>query len=176
MPKLKTTSIIFLFTALITFLIFIIQFNSNSNHANSLKNQILSLDQEGENTSSLIDELKTFSTTHMNASITVELIDSYNRALQASEQSQQASGETYAKAQAACASRADSITQARCVNNYLAQNAPVNANSQAIAAPDRNQYIFTYKSPLLTPDLAGVMLLISLTSLGVGFWLWGLRR
>jgi len=176
MLRLKTTSIISASITLITFSIFIIQFNHNSNQAETLKNQILSLDQTGGDTSPIIDELKTFSMNHMNASMTVELIYSYNRALQAAERSQQISGETYTKAQAACASRADSITQARCVNNYLAQNAPVNAQSQAIVAPDRNQYIFTYKSPMLAPDLAGIMALISLTSLGVGIWLWGLRR
>ena len=101
---------------------------------------------------------------HMNTQIVrpVELVNTYNIQAQAAIEAASKNGrDIYAEATAACERRGIPLTSiAQCAADYAVANNP-NVDAQKIKLPDKNLFIYTFASPLWTPDLAGFSLLIT---------------
>lgn len=132
---------------------------ANARQAASLRDQVAAKDQAGQDTTSDQVALEQFSHSHMNATVRLELMGSYGRAVAASQPATP-SGALYAQAQAACAGKSDSIVQAKCVTDYVSKRLP--APAAPVAPPDRSLFTKEFHSPAWTPDLAGLALLGSL--------------
>jgi hypothetical protein len=139
------------------------QLANNAHQTTVLRNNITTLDQSGQDTTTALANLSSFSHNHMHASVNVGLDASYQRAVMASQAASQPSGTIYAQAQAACASHADSIVQARCVTDYV--SAHLQPTATPPPPPDRSKYQYSYHSPLWAPDAAGLAFLASLVLL-----------
>lgn len=145
---------------------------ANSAHNSRLQaDQIVKSDLSGADTAAAISSLKNFVNTHMGASVTFALSGSYNRAIaaaQASAAPPNASNQVYADAQRACSGKSDSITQAKCNQNYLAQHLTVTPTPVTVPAPKLNDYQYNLVAPVWTPDLAGALLLGAVISAFLG--------
>jgi hypothetical protein len=149
---------------------------NNAKRANLIKSQILAKDEAGEDVEQDIERLARFSARHMNSSVELYLETGYKRATSEAYAAAQpdVNGQVYAEAQSACAGRSDSITQAECVRSYASARLTP-AEQKPIVLPDRSRYEFAFKSPIWTPDLAGILLALSAVGLlGIG-WMIGIR-
>ena len=128
---------------------------------------ITAQDQAGLDPSATEVAVNTYVHTHMLTSTSVFLKASYDRAVAASQSTAtESNGQVYAAAQAACASHADSIVQANCVQAYLSAHSTTGANPQAPApAPAKADYTKTFIAPNWTEDSAGIALLLALVAL-----------
>ncbi|HSX48337.1 MAG TPA: hypothetical protein VLF41_02440 [Candidatus Nanoarchaeia archaeon] len=144
------------------------QLAGNARQASLMRDQILAKDQASQDPTADLAALKLFSSTHMSAATRVELTASYQRDLTAAETAAQPSGQIYASAQKACASKADSITQARCVTDYVSKNLKPTGISAVM--PDQAKYVYDFKSPVWTPDAAGALMLGSAGLFGLGLF------
>jgi hypothetical protein len=135
--------------------------------AHAMAQAIVTADQSGQDITALQAKLAAYVHAHMLTDQTVFLSGSYNRAAAAAQAAANpnSNGTVYAQAQASCASHADSLVQARCVQAYLAANAQTGANPQAVAAPVKADYTKSYHAPHWTADLAGIMLLAAFAAL-----------
>lgn len=164
-----------LILAVLAFLFGVIQLARNSNNAIALKNQVLARDAAGQNATTELEDLNKFVKSHMNASITFTRESAYHQAVANANPKPAVSGEVYAKAQAACAGRSDSVTQARCVTDYLARNAPT-TQAQPAALPNVEDYTVSLVSPRYTTDLAGLSFMVSTIAVALAFWYWLMRK
>lgn len=151
------------------------------NHASAVSRvtAIVAEDASGKDTTISRDQLKAYSAAHMNASTSLELTASYNKDVKAAQNAAsgaQATGQVYAQAQAACASKSDSLVQARCVSAYIAAHSTPLAQPKAPVLPDRSKYQYRYGSPAWSLDLAGLSLAAAVASLFGAIWLWALHR
>ncbi|MEO7617709.1 MAG: hypothetical protein ABIS59_02605 [Candidatus Saccharibacteria bacterium] len=136
-------------------------------------NAIVNADQVGEPTAPLLASLKNFVKTHTGSSVKLTLGGSYARAqtsAQDSTKSQEITGQLYAEGQATCASKADSLVQARCVQAYVTARLKALSIPAAATPPNPNDYIISYVAPSLAADTATAMGLLSLLSLIGGFF------
>jgi hypothetical protein len=138
-----------------------IQLRFNYRSAVSLRDSIVQKDLAASPVSADIKQLTDFVHTHMRADVDFELAGSYERALAAAQPA--VSGEVYAQAQAACAGRNDSITQARCVTDFVSRRLPAAPPAQPM--PDRAKFTYAIHSPLWAADLAGLSFLMSVVSM-----------
>jgi hypothetical protein len=146
---------------------------NNARTSDQLKQKVLALDGQARSTQAALSDLNHYAAGHMNASAHVELSESYDRAeakAEAQGAQSQVNPQVYSQAQAACSSRRDSVTQARCVSDYVSKHAPPVATSAA--APSRRLYQYSFVSPRWTPDLAGLSLLAGVVALAA----WGIFR
>lgn len=107
-------------------------------------------------------QLKAFVAAHTGASVSYILRGSYDRAVTAANaaaQTQSATSQVYADAQRACSGKSDSITQARCNQEYLNSHLSQAAPPAAVAQPKLSDYTVTLHAPLWTADLAGALFL-----------------
>ncbi len=154
-------------------------FRASSTHsARAAADKIVRDDAAGSDVTAEISTLKDFVKIHMGASVSFTLKSAFDRASAAATAAAAASNsnsQIYAAAQQACAGKSDSITQARCNQQYLAQHlanvpAPVN-----VPAPLLADYRYTLAAPFWTPDPAGALLLGALVALGFAVPI-GLRK
>lgn len=108
-----------------------------------------------------IETLKKYSSDHMGTSVQIYLAGSYDRAVAATKSTADpsASARVYAEAQASCGSLKDSISQSKCISDYLSKNAVPAPNPKPATMPDQSKYIMLTSSPAWSPDLAGAFLL-----------------
>jgi hypothetical protein len=143
-------------------------------------NAIVNADQVGEPTAPLLTSLKSFVMTHTGSSVKLTLGGSYARAqaaAQASTKSQEITGQLYAEGQATCASKADSLVQARCVQAYVSARLKALAIPTPVTPPNPNDYIMSYTAPAIAADTASAMAALSLLSLiGGFFWILPKKR
>lgn len=130
-----------------------------------LRNAVLVADEAGGNVAGALEDLNHHVFHHMNTEIVrpIELVETYNRQAKAAiEAVNQVSGrDIYAEATQACERRGIPTTSiAQCAADYALQNNP-NASVQQIILPDKDRFIYTFASPLWTPDAAGFSLLIT---------------
>ena len=164
--------------ALIAGVFGVFQAISHQHHANQLTAVITAADQNGQDTAGPQQVLKTYVHRHMAVSETVFLSGSYGRAAQAaqSEANPASNGQVYAQAQAACAGHADSITQANCVQSYVASHATASANPQAVTQPTKAAFTKKFTAPSWTADSAGIGFAIMLVAIAAGFYATLMRR
>lgn len=143
-----------------------------------LESAIQNKDISGQPVDADMVAAQAYSQAHMGTSSSVFLSGSYDRAMAASSAASNPSsnGAVYAQAQAACAGKADSIVQAKCVSAYVAAHAAPSANPQAVAAPTKEAYTKPIAATAWTPDSVGVALLAGLVSIAMGLYLVVLRR
>ena len=130
----------------------------NRQKALELKNQLLEMDQNGEDINTPLATLKTFVFNHMNSSVSFQLTGSYNRAVaNASDNSHtNVNGELYKQAQDSCDKKAlNSVDEAKCVQEYLDAHIRPAENPQPSKLPEIQAYNYAYASPFWTFDLAG---------------------
>jgi hypothetical protein len=118
-------------------------------------------DAASQDVSASLADLKAYVAAHMGTSRTVTLSGSYARAQAASTAAAQAasnaSAQVYADAQRACGGKTDSITQARCNQQYIAAHLTT-ATPTPVPEPKLADYQHRLTSPVWTPSLAGVVL------------------
>lgn len=168
---MKTTRRIFTLS-LIVLAIGIAAYVHNGLTAASDVRSIQTQDSNSQDTGPAINFLKSYVAKHMNSSVNFTLSAGYNRAVDAAKQAQAAavpSGAVYAQAQAACASHADSITQANCVINYVNMHATPGASQiPQVPMPDLANYTYHFSSPGWTFDLAGILLSLGFAGIVIG--------
>jgi hypothetical protein len=145
----------------------------NYQEANRLAAAVTTADAAAVDTTASLVALKTYVATHMGAAASLTLTGSYARAQEAARAqaaAQAANSQVYAQAQAACAGKSDSITQAKCVQSYLAQHVVSQPNPTPVVEPVLANYQYRYRAPLWTPDLAGGLML---AGAAVVVWLMG---
>lgn len=148
---------------------------SNHKEAQTQANAIVAKDNSGQAVDADLSILKTYAATHTNGGIKVTLSASFQRAqAQALAQSEAAASSTklYSEAQQACSGRTDSITQSRCVQDYVSKRLVAAPAPSQVAAPKASDFVFAYGSPLWTPDAAGSCLLGGVAAL---LMVWFLR-
>jgi hypothetical protein len=142
----------------------------NASIARQQATNIVNLDSAGSDTSGAIENLKAYVLGHMGASTNFTLQVSYDRAVaqaKAAATASSNSSKVYADAQRACSGHTDSITQARCNQEYIAHH---------LAAPQLSSYQYHFRAPLWTPDLAGAFVLGGLAALVLGLVPFPARR
>ncbi len=145
-------------------------FRASSTHsARAAADKIVQADTSGTSTASSLAELKNFVKLHMGASVNFTLKTSYDRAVTAATAaavSASSNTQIYADAQKACSGKSDSITQAKCNQQYLAQHLTNTPAPSPVPAPVLADYQYKLVAPFWTPDLAGALFLGALGSLG----------
>lgn len=161
----------YLFLAGVAFgVLSIVSLRYNSTRAFSLKNQVLELDSQAKDTKAELEKLKRFVFAHMNTSISVELVSSYERALDQAKASQQS--DVYARAQASCDQRGvSSVAQASCVQRFLAKNLSQDQEPEI----DKTRFIYAFAAPALSFDLAGFSLVIAIALTVTSLVMYSLR-
>jgi hypothetical protein len=152
----------------------------NAQTAHTQANQLVRQDASGTDTTAALAALKDYVASHMGASADFTLAAAYARATaaaQAAAAASAANSQISAQAQAHCAGKSDSITQARCNQAYLAQHLSNVPPPAPVAAPKAADYHYTLRAPVWTPDLAGALLLGSVIALAIAtFGRWRRRR
>jgi hypothetical protein len=146
--------------------------------ADTKKAQIVQADVAGDATDASIDDLKEYAKMHMGASASFTLSGSYDRAAKAATAStaQPDTGQIYADAQRACSGKTDSVTQARCNQQYIQAHTSSLPSPSPVPQPKLAEYQHRVSAPLWTPDITGVLFLGALASAGAGlFAIWRQR-
>ena len=138
-------------------------------HAGDIEEAIRAQDQTGTDSSADQAVLKAYTAKHMGTGTTVFLEESYKKATAAAQAASNpnSNGQIYAAAQAACAGRADSVTQSKCVQNYLATHSAPNPNPQPVVMPKKSDYEKKFDAPAWTADTAGIAFLVAIALLGM---------
>ncbi|MFO0971108.1 MAG: hypothetical protein U0520_02020 [Candidatus Saccharimonadales bacterium] len=131
----------------------------------ALREAVVAADKNGADVTGALERLNYHVFHHMNTKIVrpVELVNTYNRQAQAViEAANKNSGrDVYAEATAACERRGIPLASiAQCAAEYAVTNNP-GVGPQQIVLPDKNRFIYSFASPLWTPDLAGFSLLLT---------------
>lgn len=123
---------------------------------------ITAADVAGQDTAATLAGLKEYSAAHMGAGVTVTLTGSLQRAQAAAQQAaaaaQSANSEVYAAAQQACGGRRDSVTQAKCVQEYVSARLVAVPTPTPVPPLVQSDYQRRVNAPFWTPDLAGALL------------------
>jgi hypothetical protein len=133
-----------------------------------LRSEVVVADESGQGVTEAIEALNQHVFSHMNTQIVrpVELVKTYDRQARAIiEATVPAPNRSlYEEAAAVCAGRGSLFSDVRnqCVIDYINTNNTGFGELPKINLPDKNRFIYSFASPLWTPDLAGVSVLISL--------------
>jgi len=144
-------------------------FRASSMHtARDSADKIVQSDAASGSVSADIASLKDFVKAHMGASVSFTLKAAYDRAQAAATAASatNSNSQIYADAQKACSGKNDSITLARCNQQYLAQHLASAPAPVVVPVPLLSYYQYKLASPVWTPDLAGALLLGAIVSLG----------
>lgn len=123
---------------------------------------LVAADTAGTDTKAGAATLKDYVSTHMGASVDVNLTAGYQRAVAASQAAPPPppNAALYAEAQKACAGRTDSITQARCVQAFVAPRLVAEPAATPVPlAPKVTDYSYRLAAPWWAPDVAGALFL-----------------
>ncbi|HEX7259308.1 MAG TPA: hypothetical protein VF272_00025 [Candidatus Saccharimonadia bacterium] len=175
---MKRAPIIFFIIAALAAWIGFIQLGSHQKQTAKLVQSIVAVDKAGGNVSDKQRELIAYVRNHMRTSTSYMLEGSYGRAVSSAQAAAipGGNGKVYADAQAACAGRADSVAQARCVQNFLAAHVVPAANPQSVALPAKSEYSVKLSAPGWTADSTGLAFLLALASALLSVYLLIVRR
>lgn len=156
--------------------IFVYSMRSNNVTMLNLKNNVLVADQQDGDIEGALQELRQFVTTHMNTNMRqpgsseppIQLVNEFNRYVeqeQAKLSSSNNANKVYQEAQARCETGAIPLTaRAQCIQEYVSANG---SNIQEISLPPKELYTFDFASPSWSPDMAGISLLLLITSIAL---------
>lgn len=145
----------------------------NAQYAQAKAAHLIELDAAAADTTTDLSSLKDYIKTHMGADVNFTLRSAYARAetaAKAAAAATAANSQIYADAQRACSGKSDSITQARCNEDYLSKHLIAIPASAPVTAPKLSDYQYHLRSPFWTPDLAGALLLGAGAALVIGFF------
>ncbi len=145
----------------------------NHQQAQALVKTVQEADSAGQDTTQQVKTLNDYVKSHMGATVTYRLDSGYKRAqdqARAAATAQAANAKIYADAQRACSSKKDSISLAKCNQDYLAKHLVNLPNPTPVPEPRLADYQPTVTAPLWTPDLAGALLLAALFLVGWVGW------
>jgi hypothetical protein len=151
----------------------------NAKTAQTLVFELTQQDTAAADTTATLASLKNYVKTHMGSSVKFTLSGAYARAqaaATAAAAATSANSQIYADAQRACGGKSDSLTLARCNEDYLAKhltNVPV---STPVPAPKLSEFQYSLRAPIWTPDLAGALMVGAIASLAVGLFVIRKRR
>jgi hypothetical protein len=168
-----------LVAAAVTALVGVQQLAAHRQHAAQLTVAVVTADQTGLDSAPPQAALAAYTKQHMGTQRRVFLSGRFEGATAAAQQAAnpQSNGQVYAQAQAACGGKLDSVTQARCVTNYVSSHSQPSANPQPVQLPERSDAQFNpvFTSPRWTPDSTGLALVLTLAFVLVA-GVMGLRR
>ncbi len=121
---------------------------------------VVAADRAGSPTEAALKQLRRYVAAHTGSTVTLTLSGSYTRAQTAAEEyarSQGGTGQLYAEGQQKCASKADSIALARCVQAYVSQRLSTIPTPVVVAPPNPKDYVLTIKAPSFAFDFATVL-------------------
>ncbi|HEY6736958.1 MAG TPA: hypothetical protein VI322_04560 [Candidatus Saccharimonadia bacterium] len=134
---------------------------------------IVDQDKTGALSTSAEAELADYVKTHTGATVSYTLQGAYDRDLAAAKAAvaaaSAANSQIYADAQKACAGKTDSITQAKCNQDYLAKHLKATPTAN-ISEPAIASYQRKLTGPWWAPDLAGALLLGGVIAGALGLW------
>jgi len=125
---------------------------------------ILQADQSGSVPDSQMLGLQQFVHRHMGSSVAFKLDGAMTRD-QAAAQAAQSSSSIYQQAQASCASIKNAVSQAQCNEQYLSAHLQPAASATPVPAVQSSNYTYSFLSPVWTPDLTGILAVISIVIL-----------
>lgn len=139
---------------------------ANNLKMSEIRERVYIADEKNEGLSDAIDELRLFTYSHMNASTTIELKYSYERDVQKALKNvdnKSGGGNIFDDLPADCEAGAFVDRTAPCVQEYIDKRIREigGGNSQVLKMPDKRLYVYDFKSPLLSFDTAGWMLILS---------------
>lgn len=123
---------------------------------------ILKADLASAPTEATLGALGAFVRTHINASVDVTLTGAYARAqgkAKADAQAASINAQLYIAAQKACSGRTDSVTQSRCVQDYVSKRLSGAPPATQVVAPQLADFTYRFASPVWTTDFAGLLFL-----------------
>lgn len=131
-----------------------------------LRNAVVQADEQAGDVAGALKDLNHHVFNHMNTEIVrpIELVHSYDRAAQAAIEaaSKTSAPNIYAEATKRCEQQGVMLTSiAQCASEYIMRNKPDDLD-QEIVLPDKHRFTHSFASPLWTPDIAGVALLMAL--------------
>lgn len=139
--------------------------------AKRLADDIVKQDLAGANTVTAQQNLATFVQEHTGASVSYTLQGAYDRDIASAKATMAAAtaanSRIYADAQKACAGKSDSVTQAKCNQDYLAKHVQPTI-TPVVQEPVLASYQRHLTAPAWTTDLAGALLLGSGAALALG--------
>lgn len=145
-----------------------------------IREQVFIADEKNGDISKAIDTLRLFIYQHMNASTTVELKYSYERAVQKTlkefEKSDGSGNNIFEDLPDDCNTGEFVDSTAPCVQDYIDKRLKQigGGNSEVMKLPDKRLYIYDFRSPLLSFDFAGWMLILSsISGLAATAWVIG---
>lgn len=146
--------------------------------ANRQAAELVAQDKASQDVALLKQQIEGYVADHMGVRVQVFLEGSYDRAYKAAQTAANpaSNGQVYTQAQAACGGRSDSVSQAKCVSEYVAKNSTPSTNPQPMVAPDKQGYTLDLTGPNWSLSLAGVALLASLAAFVMGCYLVVLRH
>lgn len=133
-----------------------------------LRNLVIQADEQQTDVAGALERLNEHVFHHMNTEIVrpIELVTSYNVQAQAIlEKASKGSGrDIYAEATAACERQGiPPTTIAQCAANYAIENNQ-GIDPAEIQLPDKDQFVYSFATPLWTPDLAGFSVLLTVVA------------
>jgi len=138
-----------------------------------LRDVVVAIDQDSGDIAKIepaLTELRNFVLTHMNASLPspLELQGSFNlsveQARKKAEKSGTANGGIYKQAQAECERVEIPLSvRAQCIQNYVTANAKPGTDVQELQIPPKEQFVYSFVSPTLSFDLAGLATIMTFT-------------
>ena len=148
----------------------VVGLRNNNVRMAEIREDVFAADEAGEGIGASLDELRGFVFSHMNASTEVELKFTYERAAEAAIKENNnvtSNANIFEGLPSECggsASFADSTDP--CVRDFIDRRIAElgGENPTPTSLPDKNLYIYTFESPLLSLDFAGISLLLSLLS------------
>jgi hypothetical protein len=131
----------------------------------ALRNAVVAADEQAGDVAGALQALNSHVFHHMNTTIVrpVELVNTYNKQAKAAvEAANKTSGrDIYAEATAACERRGIPVTSiAQCAASYAIANNP-GVGPTELNLPDKNRFIYTFATPVWTPDAAGFSVLLT---------------
>lgn len=139
---------------------------NNSKQVIPLVNAVMAADKNGEGTDEALKKLGNYMTNHMNSQIgsPIRLENTYYRDFNQAINKTQASadGNIYREAQKQCEDPNVLLSvRAQCVQEYVTKNARPGNEAKIPDLPDPDAYTFTFISPRWSPDLAGILILLT---------------
>jgi Flp pilus assembly protein TadG len=132
----------------------------NAKSAHDQASHIIAQDQAGAATDAAQASLTAYVKSHMGSSVTYTLNGSYTRAeatAKAAATATTGNSQIYADAQKACSGKSDSITQAKCNQDYLAKHLVNVPAPSPVAPPKPADYQRNLQAPIWTPDITGAL-------------------
>jgi hypothetical protein len=129
---------------------------------------VLTADQQAGDTNKALHELRSYMARHMNTRMSepIQLSESYERAVkrivdQAAQSGSAAHSQAYKQAQDQCRT-SNTVTYAQCVIEKTSALSPGSDPVLQIQPPPAELFTYQFYSPVWTPDLAGICVLLAL--------------